>query len=1251
MKGYAKDPGLNLYRRPADAGIAYSDGDATEAAMLEAVRSVDDRSVLSRELVGKIVDWPSEYHFSRLRHCIVRPLDIRPGDRVLEIGCGCGAISRYLGEIGAEVTALEGSPQRARIAAERCRDLPNVRFVVGDFGQVELGERFDWVLFIGVIEYAPVFSDHPDAVRHYMDIASGYLEDDGRLVIAIENKLGLKYFAGCREDHLARQYYGIQGLYQEKEPVTFGKRELAAKLAEAGFKDSRFWYPFPDYKLPSLIVSEEAVGGPDFDVEELMARIYARDYGGYDARHFDETLVLKEAARNGLLGDLANSFLVVARRRADRSRPVDAGALLAATYAVHRRPEFTVETRLLRRDGGIVAEKRPLVPEASRQIECAGLTVDHVPGTEKYVRGELAVWSLTRARARGATFDEIVERFLPWFDYLTSRAERDAALAGSDFATLTLDGGCYDLTPFNLVKTATSFSPIDDEWRVRGRIPLGLVVTRAVYSCLHGLPGFEYRPVSIGEVILALAASRDLSVSAEELDGWLEVERQVVAAIHGRAFGEAAPVLSIESRRQFTGMEQKLESRIREQTSYIATLLQSLADQQAVIRDREGIIRDRESAIESRDAEVARWQQMAQRLHSSTSWRITSPLRMAGRFLRGDFGQIRRTPVKRYGEELLERKLAKLPGDSGQNTPALQAIIDARCAMTAVPVTIDPLSATLKTPPRIDISAVTYNNAQWLDQFIASLRALDYPKDLLAVTFVDNGSREEEFEAVQEAAEALRGGGYEVRVIRQKNRGFGCGHDVAIRSGNAPFCLVTNVDLVFEPSTLRRLAAVASVDDADVAAWEVRQRPFEHPKFYDPVTGFTNWNSHACVLLRRSAYEEVGGYDRRIFMYGEDVELSYRLRRHGYRLRYCPQAVVDHFTYGDDISVIKPLQYRGSVFANTYLRMRYGNREDATVGRLLFLQQMITSSAYPGVRLDLLKQVPKLIGASFSARPKAGAGASFPFRGWDYELQRPGAAFQSRHIPADAPLVSVITRTIGDRDPLLRQAMLSVAHQTYANIEHIIVQDGGDSAADVVREVAAATGRATRFIPLGKVGRSAAGNAGIDAAAGRWCVLLDDDDLLFADHVEVLVQTLLDNPAAVAAYSSAWEVATEYLNADRTAYREHGYRILPDLGTTFSKETLSKMNFLSIQSVLFSKELFEQRGGLDEDLETLEDWVLWNRYAEGNEFAFAPKVTSLFRVPASEESRTARQEALDSNYAEALARVESFSRDPLLAAG
>ncbi|MBW7657732.1 hypothetical protein K1I42_10595, partial [Hydrogenophilus thermoluteolus] len=77
---------------------------------------------------------------------------------------------------------------------------------------------------------------------------------------------------------------------------------------------------------------------------------------------------------------------------------------------------------------------------------------------------------------------------------------------------------------------------------------------------------------------------------------------------------------------------------------------------------------------------------------------------------------------------------------------------------------------------------------------------------------------------------------------------------------------------------------------------------------------------------------------------------------------------------------------------------------------------------------------------------------------------------------------------------------------------------------------------------------------------------------------------------------------------------------------------LQDHNYLPIQSVLFTRDCFVSRGGMDETLDQLEDWELWLRYGADNHFVFVPKTTSLFRTPADQNERYRRQLLLHQNY-------------------
>ncbi len=528
--------------------------------------------------------------------------------------------------------------------------------------------------------------------------------------------------------------------------------------------------------------------------------------------------------------------------------------------------------------------------------------------------------------------------------------------------------------------------------------------------------------------------------------------------------------------------------------------------------------------------------------------------------------------------------------------------------------------------PCVDICLVTHNSQRWLDDFFGSIINLNYDLQKINIYVVDNGSSDGTGKDLVRFMANLSPFVKYFHIISQSNVGFGCGRNAAIELGSSPYVLVVNPDSILEPNSLRLCALQALNDAESTASWEFRQKPYEHPKHYDPVTLETNWSSHACILLKRSVLEILGGYDKNIFLYGEDVELSYRIRSAGYVLRYCPSAVVWHFSYAA-AGEVKAAQYVGSVAANFYIRWRYGGWVDRVTGCLQLLILLFQRPQFARSNILVARETSKLmLKLIHSGRVnKIKGSARFGFRGYDYEVCRSGAFHSLTRIQPEAPLVTIVTRTLGQRPELLRQTGLSVSHQTYPSLEWIVVQDGlGETPIESTMETFISTMPfLVRFIREEKLGRSNAGNAGLRAAAGRYVLFLDDDDLLYADHVETLVSALQMNPTAVAAYSLSWELVT-HMGSNHLPESEE-LVLNPIYQQEFDIESLLHHNYIPIQSLLFQRELFINRGGFNINLDLLEDWNLWLRYAFNNEFVYVPKTTSLFRTPANKSIFDQRQ--------------------------
>ena len=538
----------------------------------------------------------------------------------------------------------------------------------------------------------------------------------------------------------------------------------------------------------------------------------------------------------------------------------------------------------------------------------------------------------------------------------------------------------------------------------------------------------------------------------------------------------------------------------------------------------------------------------------------------------------------------------------------------------------------------LDISVVTYNSAKWTEGFIQSLLAQKLPLNQISLYFRDNGSTDQTVQQLKAIQHTHGGQFHAIHVTEGDNIGYGKGHNTNFAKCHNEFVLVTNVDLEFEPDTLPTLLQVAQQDALQFASWECRQKPYEHPKDYHPVTGETLWSSSACVLFRLSAIRHVGLYEEALFMYGEDVELSYRLRDRGFKLKYVPQASVWHHTY-EEAAQIKPMQFLGSTLANVLLRCRYGTRAEIIQGFVMFFGLFALRPQFEGQRKRLVGQLFKLLWlAPKFLRTRKLSHEHFPFRMWDYAMAREGAFYPfPENAPAHKPLVSVLVRTMPGCGGRLKEAIASIAAQTYAAIHLVVVEDGGNSAQAQLDEVKA-SGRfqEVTYSPLPKSGRCKAGNAALAAAKGELVCFLDDDDLFYADHLEVLVNAWSEKPELGAVYALAYEVRTEIISQDPWVYKDLVHSLM--FRQPFSRTLLWHHNFMPIQTVLFQRKLYETYGGFDPDLDNLEDWNLWVRYSLKHDFLMVPKVTSLYRVPASVDKALQRQAVLDDYYSKAQAK-------------
>jgi hypothetical protein len=219
----------------------------------------------------------------------------------------------------------------------------------------------------------------------------------------------------------------------------------------------------------------------------------------------------------------------------------------------------------------------------------------------------------------------------------------------------------------------------------------------------------------------------------------------------------------------------------------------------------------------------------------------------------------------------------------------------------------------------IDAVVVAYNSAATLRGCVAPLAAMPGVR----VTVVDNASPDDSIGAIADVAG--------VDVVRApRNGGFAYGCNLGVARGSAPYLLFLNPDARIDADSLAALrAALAAdpqaalvgpriLDDDGSLAFSLRRFPrlrstyakalflhrvFPHATWSDELVrdpapyeraATAEWVSGACMLVRRDAYEAIGGFDEGLFLYCEDTDLCLRLWQSGRSVRYEPAALVRH---------------------------------------------------------------------------------------------------------------------------------------------------------------------------------------------------------------------------------------------------------------------------------------------------------------------------------------------------------------------
>ena len=584
----------------------YSDGEEFEQTIKEIIASAIDKSLFSAELRQAIWDWRSSCHLSPVRANILRPLESICRGRVLELGSGCGIITRYLGELGGDVVALEASPFRASVTKLRTDDLENVKVVCERIEEFNSEEKFDVVTMIGVLQYARIFSNCKEkAELRFIENAARQLAKDGVLVIAIQNKLSLKSLSGYPESNVGQPYFGIENRYGSETIIRFGLDEIKDILSSAGLTHQAVLLPFPDYHMPVSILNESAVKPNSlFRVEPLISASAVRDRARPDwvPPEFSLERAWDATQSSGATAYLSNAFLVIAGKTEQALSFHREMKEYAWHYSVDRHPAFAIQKRFVA-TGNDVQISCSLVQTTVKP----DVALTHHVTNEEYIDGRLW-WELLveLINTPGWSVADLVAWTEPWLAALQQQLEQKTY----NFDDL-LPGTLFDYTPFNCVQTLDgSLKFIDREWEIHSSLTFSHIILRGLFGSLVGISSCAIptlgTPTRVIELIENMLEAIGITLTNEHVDQFITKEARIQNWINKGVDGQ------LDTNWAEYIKSATLSCRVSSQRleSTIVAMEQNLA-----------------STIVAFEQKLKTSQDNIELLNKSFSWRITAPLR------------------------------------------------------------------------------------------------------------------------------------------------------------------------------------------------------------------------------------------------------------------------------------------------------------------------------------------------------------------------------------------------------------------------------------------------------------------------------------------------------------------------------------------------------------------------------------------------------------------------------------------------
>ena len=533
---------------------------------------------------------------SEIRENILSWYPFKENTSILEIGANLGEITGLFCQKAKKVVAIEESKTKAEIIAKRHQNKQNLEIMVGDLNNIKIEEKFDYIILIGYLENKKV------DFKQTLNIAKSLLDENGTILLALDNKLGMKYFSKTDSTGITisnpvnKQFINLNKIYEY--------------LKELDLSNIKTYYPMPDYKLTNVIFTDQR----PLSKNDLSRNV---TYNNNDTiLFFDENTAYRELLdiKENISKNFVNSYLLEISNKEINNK------IKFISFSNMRKHEYKIKTIM---DDEYVY-KYPSNNESKKHIEETKENIEIIKESNLKTLDDYNENGIISKFSKEKTLDEIIielfknnqkdeaidlmkrfkneikEKLKPGdieknvFDKYEIKYNKEDLLS-----MYFVKDGLWDLIFQNCFFINQEFYFYDQEWKEEN-LPIDFIMYRAV-KYFGRLKKY---------------------ISDEDLYKILEIDKGKI-----KLFDELDDKIQEKIRSEYMWKLTKQGKNATELKTDILTLNHQINILNIEKAKNEQQISEKEQIIAQKDQEIQGLKNQLNAIYNSTSWKITKPLR------------------------------------------------------------------------------------------------------------------------------------------------------------------------------------------------------------------------------------------------------------------------------------------------------------------------------------------------------------------------------------------------------------------------------------------------------------------------------------------------------------------------------------------------------------------------------------------------------------------------------------------------